>query len=56
MRYCKQTCTVNGVTIPKGSLVVIPIQYIHHCPEYWEEPYAFKPERYDKYTCTCYSV
>ena len=46
MRWCYKTVTVGGVTIPKGVLVVFPVNYIHHMAQYWPDPYKFDPERY----------
>ena len=45
-RYCSKTVTVGNVTIPEGAEIVIPINLIHHSPEYWSDPYKFDPERY----------
>ena len=45
-RYCSKTVTIGNVTIPKGTEVVVPINAIHHNPEYWPDPYKFDPERY----------
>ena len=47
--YCKETCSIDNLTIPKGCHVVIPIHVIHTSPEYWDQPELFKPERY----CLC---
>ena len=44
-RYCPQTCVINGITIPKGAMIDIPIKLLHHFPEYWDEPEEFRPER-----------
>ena len=44
-RYCKETTVVNGVTIPKGAAIVVPISLLHHSPLYWEEPDKFDPDR-----------
>ncbi|XP_011408932.2 PREDICTED: cytochrome P450 3A31-like, partial [Amphimedon queenslandica] len=46
IRVCNQTCTINGVTFLKGCNVILPIQYLHYSPEYWDQPYVFKPSRY----------
>ena len=26
--------------------MVVPINVLHHSPEYWPDPYKFDPERY----------
>ena len=44
-RLCYKTITVGGVTIPEGTLVMIPTSAIHHMAKYWPEPYKFDPER-----------
>ncbi|XP_022220896.2 probable cytochrome P450 28d1 [Drosophila obscura] len=38
----------NGVTVrvQPGDVVIIPANSMHHDPEYYEEPEAFKPERF----------
>jgi thromboxane-A synthase len=45
-RHCMKTITIGGVTIPKGAIVVIPIDAIHHLRKYWPDPYKFDPERF----------
>lgn len=45
-RYCSKTVTIGNVTIPEGTDIVIPINLIHHNPEYWPDPYKFDPERF----------
>ena len=45
-RYCKRTTVINGVTIPKGAIVTIPISLLHHSPLHWEDPEKFDPDRY----------
>jgi cytochrome P450 len=37
---------VNGLKIPKGSLVNINVWMIHRDIEYWQEPNAFIPDRF----------
>ena len=48
-RYCKRTTVINGVTIPKGAIVTIPISLLQHSPLYWEDPGKFDPDRYKGY-------
>ena len=45
-RHCTKTTVVNGLTIPKGAAVAIPIGLIHRSPLYWKDPEKFDPERW----------
>ena len=45
-RYCKQTTIINGVTIPKGAVIDVPISMLHHSPLYWKDPEKFDPNRF----------
>ncbi|XP_059224654.1 probable cytochrome P450 6a14 [Stomoxys calcitrans] len=36
----------TSLIIEKGTTVVIPVDAIHHDPEYYEQPNEFKPERF----------
>lgn len=48
-RVCKKDVEVNGVIIPKDTVVMIPLFVLHRDPEYWPEPEEFRPERYRIY-------
>ena len=47
-RVSKKDVEINGVFIPKGTVVMIPIYPLHRNPEYWPEPQEFCPERFSK--------
>lgn len=43
---CAGGVNIQGQHVPKGYDVGIPIYAIHHNPEYYPDPYTFKPERW----------
>ena len=36
----------KDITIPKGASIQFPTYYLHHDPDYWQEPEKFDPERF----------
>ncbi|XP_032742557.1 cytochrome P450 3A2-like [Rattus rattus] len=47
-RMCKKDIELDGVFIPKGSMVMIPLYALQHDPQHWPEPEEFRPERFSK--------
>ncbi|CAH2328669.1 cytochrome P450 3A9-like [Pelobates cultripes] len=47
-RVAKHNFDINGVTIPKGTVTMIPAYVMHMNPEIWTEPEEFRPERFSK--------
>ncbi|KAM6982456.1 cytochrome P450 3A40-like [Tautogolabrus adspersus] len=47
-RMAKASVEVNGMTIPKGTTVMIPVYTLHRDPALWPEPDTFNPERFSK--------
>ena len=45
-RMAKKTVELNGVTIPKGTAIMIPVYTLHRDPALWPDPEVFQPERY----------
>ena len=46
-RRAGQDITINGLYIPKGTSVIIPIYALQHDPQVWESPSKFDPSRFD---------
>ena len=46
-RECDESCTINGVYIPAGTRVLIPIYTLHRDPDAWTDAEKFIPERFE---------
>lgn len=44
-RICQKEININGITIPKGATIDIPVYHLHRSEEHWENPDDFIPER-----------
>ncbi|ORZ15229.1 cytochrome P450 [Absidia repens] len=45
-REATKDCVLNGIFIPKGSLVSADILDVHRNPKVWTSPYEFNPDRF----------
>ncbi|BAQ46826.1 MULTISPECIES: cytochrome P450 [Methylobacterium] len=45
-RRAARTSTVEGVTVPAGSIVMVPTWILHRNPRWWDRPAAFDPGRF----------
>ncbi|MCX4090899.1 cytochrome P450 [Nocardia sp. alder85J] len=45
-RRAVRDTVVNGVEIPRGTMVIVPILMIHESPQHYPDPLAFRPERF----------
>ena len=41
-----QDTSINGYHLPKGTSVNVNFYGMHHDEDFWDEPFAFKPERF----------
>lgn len=46
-RVAAQDTYIDGVFIPKGTTIAINLYEAHHNPRVWNDPEAFRPERFE---------
>ncbi|KAG0442929.1 hypothetical protein HPB47_015466 [Ixodes persulcatus] len=39
----------TGIKLPKGCIIAVPVYSMHHDPEYFPDPFTFKPERQETF-------
>jgi enediyne biosynthesis protein E7 len=47
-RECTAEDVIDGRAIRRGTIAVISIYGIHRAEQWWPEPFAFRPERFDE--------
>uniref|UniRef100_S4R4D4 unspecific monooxygenase n=1 Tax=Petromyzon marinus TaxID=7757 RepID=S4R4D4_PETMA len=47
-RIAKMDVELGGIPVPKGTVIGIPVFVIHRHSEHWDDPTAFRPERFSK--------
>jgi len=45
-RECAEDYELNGIRIPAGTMIFIPMYFMHRDPEAWENPEKYDPERF----------
>jgi cytochrome P450 len=45
-RLVKQPVQIGGVTYPPGVVLIVNAYLVHHDPDIYPDPYAFRPERF----------
>jgi cytochrome P450 len=45
-RTAAQAFQLGGFTVPKDTIIVVPIYAVHHHEKLWDDPERFDPERF----------
>jgi len=46
VRHTTRPSTIGGVAVPTGTMLYIPIWHVHRSEYNWDDPEAFRPERF----------
>ena len=46
-RQLSKEVVVDGLLLTEGTWIAVSLWGIHHNPDYWNDPYAFDPSRFD---------
>lgn len=47
-RETKSEDQIDGMVIPKGSIMVVSPYFLHHRKDIWPDPHTFNPERFNR--------
>lgn len=50
-RECTQECVIDSVPLAAGTSVAVGIHALHNNPDYFPEPFTYKPERFLEQGC-----
>ncbi len=45
-REASQDISLDGFEVRRGTQVIVPVHLVHRDPRWWDEPLAFRPERF----------
>lgn len=48
LRRTVKACEIDGIAIPADTMVCVPVAFLQRHPEFWTNPNAFDPHRFDE--------